>query len=163
MVQDFKLSPSCCLTSPKWARDTMNYLVTWNCLRRKGLNCSQLVIDRGVNDLNHFLALLLRVTTKTLYLAKYDTMYNSIKSLKWSKWSCGSAFPSYALIFGSLNPLRSGASRVYLLKDEPFAAAASSSSYSSITTMAHHKSSKEIFLIPCKFTLKCTLYVLECC
>ena len=161
--KDLNLFPFFYLTFPKWASGTAICLVTWNCLRNGVLSCYQLVTDPGAIDLNHFFAPLFRVTMKILHLAKSDTMCHSIRSLKWSKWSCGSAFPLYALMFGSLNPFGNSASRISLLKGEPLAAATTSSSCSSIATIAHCRSSNGIFLIPCELAYVCTFWRVECC
>ena len=130
--------------------------------QKDALSCFQLVIDPSVIDLNHFLAPLLKMTMNTLCFAWSDTICNSIKSLKWSRWSWGSTFPSYALIFESLNPSSSGAFRISLQKGEASTSKTSLSSCSSIVTMAHCRSSNEMFLNPWEFVSVHTLWVIEC-
>ena len=160
--KEFKLFPFFCLTFPKRASYTANNLVASNCLRNEVLSYCQLAINPDVINLNHFFTPLLRVTTNTLHFSKSDTMCNSIRSLKWSKWSFGPTFPSYALMFRSLNHLGNGASRISLLKGDHLAGATSSSSCSSISTIALCRSSNGIFLIPCELASVGMFSAIEC-
>ena len=63
------------------------FLVIWKCWWNEVLSCCQLVTDPAGIDLNHFLAPPIRVTTNTLHFANSETKCNSIRSLKWSRWS----------------------------------------------------------------------------
>ena len=75
----------------------------------------------------------------------------------------GSTFPSYALMFGSLNPSGNGNSRISLLKGERLAAATNLSSYSSIAMIERRRSSNEIFFILWELAFIRILLAVESC
>ena len=72
----------------------------------------------GSMCLNHFLAVTVNVTAKHLHRAHDETWSKSIWSLKVSRWSWGSVFPSYVVMVGIQNPLGKGTCWISRLKDE---------------------------------------------
>ena len=147
LMYDFKVSPFFCFMFPRCANRTVDLLVAWKCWRNDVLNCCQLEIDPAGTTLSHFLASLIRVTAKTLHLAISETKWSFIRSLKWSRWSWGSDFPSYALMARSLNPSSSLALHISRLKGYPVVDAINSTSFSFMTSIAWRRSS--IRISPC--------------
>ena len=123
------------------------FLFAWKCWRNEVLSYCQLVTNSVGINLNHFLAPLVRVTANTLHFANSKTKCSSMRLLKWSRWSWGSDFLSYALIPGSLNPSSSLALCTSWLKGDPVAVANNSTSFSFMAAMARCKSS--IRIPPC--------------
>ena len=58
--------------------------------------------------LNHFLVVTVKVTVKHLHRARDETWSKSIWSLKASRWSWGSIFPTYVIMIGIQNPAGRG-------------------------------------------------------
>ena len=72
----------------------------------------------GLICLNQFLVVVVKVTTKHLDHARDETWCRSIWSLKASRWSWGSVFPSYVVMVGIRNPTSRDACWISRLKDE---------------------------------------------
>ena len=68
--------------------------------------------------LNHFLAVAVNVIAKHRHRARDETWSRSIWSLKASRWSWGSVFPSYVVMVGIRKPVGSGACWISRLKSK---------------------------------------------
>ena len=85
-----------------------------------------------------------------------------MRSLKWLRWSCGSDFPSYAFMAGSLNHSNNLASRIFRLKGDPVATVINSTSFSFMIAIVRWRSS--IRISPCLLgaTSGCLLCEVDC-
>ena len=81
-------------------------------------SCVQEVIVSGSICLNHFLAVAVNVTAKHRHRARDETWSRSIWSLKASRLSWGSVFPSSVIMVSIRKPVDSGACWISKLKGE---------------------------------------------